>query len=107
MWLAKKEINSLAFKQISATLKGMKSLAQQATRIVEDKIKRIATKEYIKANTLSNGKQRKKYAPYTLPEVVKEMTNFISELADENITNDRIEEIVNYVTTGQIRELTH
>jgi hypothetical protein len=85
----------------------MKTLAQQAKGIIEDKIKRIATKEYIRANTLPNGQRRKKYVPYTLPEIVKEMTKLISEIADENITNQRIEEIVAYVTTGQIKELAY
>ena len=78
----------------------MKSLRQQAKGIIEDKIKRICTKAYIEANTLHNGKQRKKYVPYNPPAIVKEMTLLISEL--EDATDKRIEEIVSYVTTGQI-----
>jgi len=80
------------------------SLRQQVKRIVEDKIKRICGKEFDKANKLPNGQYKKKHVSYTLPACISEITAFLSELADQNTNQVRIEEIAGIVTTGQIMQ---
>ena len=80
------------------------SLRQQVKGIVSDKIKRICSKEFCKANKLPNGQYKKKHIPYIVPACVSEMTAYLSELADVNTCRERIEEIASVVTTGQIMQ---
>lgn len=79
-------------------------LHRQTDRILNDKIARISRAEYVRANTLPSGKRRKRYVPYTLPEIVKTLCAMVSECADENTSAERLEEIAAFATTGEMRE---
>ena len=83
----------------------MKTLASQVDIIVDDKIARIAHREWLAANTLPNGKMRRRYVPYTLPAEVQVLVSMRSECADESTSDDRLEAIAAYATGGAIREL--
>lgn len=83
----------------------MKSLAQQVDRIVDDKIARIARAEFARANTLPNGKPRKRFVSYSLPPIVRTLCDMRAECADPSTTPERLEAIASYATTGEAREL--
>jgi len=80
------------------------NLRKQVKRIVEDKIKRISAKEFVNANQLKNGIWRKKHVPYTLPVIITDLVSMAAELADENTTGARIEEIASFATNGEVFE---
>ena len=77
----------------------MNNLEHQACRILHAKIKRIATAAYIKAN---GGKRR--YVPYSLPVEVDVMVAMLGRTAIA--TSDELEAMVQYATTGAVRELS-
>jgi prenyltransferase beta subunit len=80
------------------------NLRKQAKTIVEDKIKRICAKEFLAANQKPDGSFKKKHVPYSVPSIVSTLTGFLSELADEQTTVERIEGIASFVTSGEIFE---
>lgn len=80
------------------------TLAQQVDRILDDKIARISRDAWAKKNKLPNGMLRKKHVPYTLPAIVDQLVKMRSECADENTTNERLEQIAAFATTGEVRE---
>lgn len=81
----------------------MKSLRQHANFILHAKIKRLAEKEYIKANPspLKPGRSPK---PYTLPACVDEMVKMLGRV--EIATDEELEAMAFYATTGEVFELT-
>ena len=76
----------------------MSSLERQVCAILHGKIKRIAANAYAKAN---EGKRR--YAPYSLPIEVDIMVAMLGRTA--TATADELEAMVQYATTGAVREL--
>ncbi len=44
------------------------------------------------------------FKPYSLPSCVKDMTMMISECADPETTDERLDEIYQFATTGEVRE---
>lgn len=76
----------------------MSNLEHQTCRILHAKIKRIATAAYAKAND-----GRKRNAPYSLPVEVDNMVAMLGRTA--TATSDEMEAMVQYATTGAVREL--
>lgn len=77
----------------------MKSLELQVCRILHAKIKRIAMAAYAKAND-----GRKRHAPYSLPVEVDNMIAMLGRTA--TATNDELEAMAQYATTGAVGEMT-
>ena len=77
----------------------MSTLEHQACRILRAKIKRIATAAYAKAN---DGKKR--HVPYSLPAEADAMVAMLGRTAIA--TNDELEAMVQYATTGAVMDLT-
>ena len=75
------------------------TLEHQACRILHAKIKRIATAAYAHVND-----GRKRYVPYSLPVEVDVMVSMLGRTAIA--TDDELEAMVQYATTGAVRELT-
>jgi hypothetical protein len=80
------------------------NLRKQVKTIVEDKIKRICAKEFLSTNQKPDGTFKKKHVPYSVPVIVSTLTDFLSELADEETGGNRIEEIASFATTGEVFE---
>ncbi len=75
------------------------NLRQQVAKIVNDKIKRISAKEYVRANGTN-----KRVKPYSIPAICGELVAMLGELADINTNKDRIEGIAVFATHGEVME---
>ena len=78
----------------------MKTLKQQVNDMLHSKIKRIAQREYAKANPYP---QKRKHKPYTLPVEVKEMTEMLGRI--ESASDDELNEMAAYATSGAVNYL--
>ncbi len=77
------------------------SKASQIITILNDKIKRISLSEFKKANPAP---KNNRFKPYSLPSCVQDMVKMIGECSDENTTDERLNEIYQFATTGEVRE---
>lgn len=74
---------------------------KQVDAMIDARITRIARAEYNKANRLPNGRLRKKYKPYTLPQEVSELL----ELRQDLYKGVDPESICATITNGDIQHL--
>jgi len=77
------------------------SKASQVIIVLQDKIKRISSSEFKKANPAP---KNNRFKPYSLPPCVDEMVKMIGECSDERTTDERLDEIYQFATTGEVKE---
>ena len=73
-------------------------MQNQVYKIVDNRLKRICMAEYKKAM----GKRKTRPKQITYPSIVDDMVGFLNELANEDCTVERAEEIYSIVMGGEI-----
>jgi hypothetical protein len=80
---------------------GNESLRRNVAQILDARIKRLSRESYVQANTLANGRARRRHVPYAIPAVAQQCVKLLSRVWDPAATADEIEGIASWATTGE------
>jgi|GWRWMinimDraft_5_1066013.scaffolds.fasta_scaffold29729_4 hypothetical protein len=82
------------------------SIRKQVDHILNDKIKRYAQAEYLKANPKMD-LPNKKSKPYSIPQIAEDLVLMLREVWNNETTLKRLEEIASFSTCGQVFQDLH